>query len=291
VRLEFPEATGDDAGRVADLIHAHDAAFLDAPDRLSPPDVLDWLRREGDARLVVDGDELVGFVFLQRRGERYGADGFVHPRARGRGVGTAIVEWIEVRARELASPEVRAEILSRDDRAACLLRGRGFAPIRSFFRMVIDLESTPPRPDWPEGFAVASLRPGEEPVLHSVHEDAFEDHWGHSRMTFDEWITRRTIEHDLCFLVRTGDEAAAAAECRRSLYGMGWVGTLGTRREYRRRGLAGALLRHCFRELYARGARRIGLGVDAENATGATRLYERAGMRVAWRADLYAKRL
>jgi hypothetical protein len=35
----------------------------------------------------------------------------------------------------------------------------------------------------------------------------------------------------------------------------------------------------------------IGLGVDAENPTGATRLYERAGMHVAWSAALYEKRL
>jgi ribosomal protein S18 acetylase RimI-like enzyme len=72
---------------------------------------------------------------------------------------------------------------------------------------------------------------------------------------------------------------------------MGWVDVLGTRRPYRRRGLAEALLRHVFRELYVRGARQVGLGVDAENPTGATRLYERVGMRVASASDVYAKTL
>jgi ribosomal protein S18 acetylase RimI-like enzyme len=52
------------------------------------------------------------------------------------------------------------------------------------------------------------------------------------------------------------------------------------RRPWRRRGIALALLHHAFRELAARGKPRAGLGVDSESLTGATRLYERAGMRV-----------
>jgi ribosomal protein S18 acetylase RimI-like enzyme len=72
---------------------------------------------------------------------------------------------------------------------------------------------------------------------------------------------------------------------------MGWIGAIGVREHWRRRGLGLALLRHGFAELYRRGEHVIGLGVDAENPTGATRLYERAGMRVAWSAALYEKRL
>ena len=36
---------------------------------------------------------------------------------------------------------------------------------------------------------------------------------------------------------------------------------------------------------------RAGSGVDAENTTGAVGLYERAGMRVAWQADIYERKL
>ena len=45
-------------------------------------------------------------------------------------------------------------------------------------------------------------------------------------------------------------------------------------------GLGLALLHHTFREFYKRGKERVGLGVDATSLTGATRLYERAGMHV-----------
>jgi mycothiol synthase len=52
-----------------------------------------------------------------------------------------------------------------------------------------------------------------------------------------------------------------------------------------------ALLQHSFRELYARGQKKVGLGVDAASLTGATRLYERAGMHVARQYDTYEKEL
>ncbi len=59
---------------------------------------------------------------------------------------------------------------------------------------------------------------------------------------------------------------------------------MGVLREWRKHGLGLALLRHSFDEFYRRGAKSAGLGVDAENLTGATRLYEIAGMRV-WRVN------
>ena len=71
----------------------------------------------------------------------------------------------------------------------------------------------------------------------------------------------------------------------------GWIDDLGVRRAYRRRGIAEALLKTAFAELYRRGERRVGLGVDAESPTGATRVYERAGMRTLWHAIVYEKEL
>ena len=50
------------------------------------------------------------------------------------------------------------------------------------------------------------------------------------------------------------------------------------RRPWQRRGLGLALLFGTFRRLCERGIRRTSLVVDSESPTGATRLYERAGM-------------
>ena len=70
-------------------------------------------------------------------------------------------------------------------------------------------------------------------------------------------------------------------------FGTGHVNILGVRPGWRRRGLGRALLLHSFRELRDRGRLKADLGVDAENTTGAVRLYERAGMCVAHRMDTY----
>jgi hypothetical protein len=50
-----------------------------------------------------------------------------------------------------------------------------------------------------------------------------------------------------------------------------------------------ALLRHTFAAFARRGVRTVELGVDAESITGATRLYERAGMHVAYDFKLFQK--
>ena len=72
---------------------------------------------------------------------------------------------------------------------------------------------------------------------------------------------------------------------------MGWIGSLGVLREYRHRGLATALLHQSFGDFYRRGKKRVGLGVDAQNLTGALRLYQGVGMRVARQYNIYEKEL
>jgi len=102
------------------------------------------------------------------------------------------------------------------------------------------------------------------------------------------------FEPALWFLAVEGGEIAGVSLCRLPYPGrpsVGWVRTLGVRPPWRRRGLGLALLVRSFRELRGRGARTAGLGVWADNLTGAVRLYERAGMWVEERRDTYERRL
>jgi ribosomal protein S18 acetylase RimI-like enzyme len=70
-----------------------------------------------------------------------------------------------------------------------------------------------------------------------------------------------------------------------------WIYVVGVRPVWRRRGIALALLQQSFWELYQHGKRRVSLEVDAQNRTGATRLYEKAGMRVESGYDFLEKEL
>ena len=96
----------------------------------------------------------------------------------------------------------------------------------------------------------------------------------------------------LWFLAMDGDEMAGVSLCVPKLTEdpeMGLVNVLGVRRPWRGRGLGLALLQHSFVELHKRGAKRVSLGVDASSLTGATRLYEKAGMSVTRQFDAYRK--
>ena len=105
-------------------------------------------------------------------------------------------------------------------------------------------------------------------------------------------IKRESFDPALWFLALDGDEIAGVVLCYApEEEDIGWVGQLAVRRPWRRRGLGPALLRHAFGEFYQRGRPAVGLGVDAANPSGATRLYERAGMRVVRQFDAYEKEL
>jgi mycothiol synthase len=90
------------------------------------------------------------------------------------------------------------------------------------------------------------------------------------------------LDPALWFMALDGDEVAGVSLCYAKSHDdpkLGWVGTLGVCRPWRKRGLGLVLLQHSFGELYRRGQCKVGLGVDADSLTGATRLYLKAGMQ------------
>jgi GNAT superfamily N-acetyltransferase len=174
--------------------------------------------------------------------------------------------------------------------------------------MEIHMNGSPPTPEWPMGLKgkqpiqIRTLVPGEEIKVLDAVIDSFKDHWGYVDKPYEEekerwlhWIeTDKSHDPTLWFLAMDGDEIAGMSLCLRHAAGqpdMGWVETLGVRRPWRRRGLGLALLQHTFRENYLRGLHKVALGVDAQSLTGATWLYEKAGMHVARQSNTYEKEL
>jgi mycothiol synthase len=224
--------------------------------------------------------------------------GRVHPNYEGLGIGTYLMDWAEERARQAIKrvPDdlqvaMESGSFSTYEPAHELFRDRGMEVFRHFYTMATDLDSVPVEPQWPDGLNVRNMR-GEEEARDVIWviRDAFRDHWGYVEQPFEEeyrqWL--HFIRHDelfdpsLWFLAIDGDEIAGLSLCKPKSYedpDMGWVQVLGVRRPWRKRGLGLALLQHSFREFYSRGKSRVGLGVDASSLTGATRLYEKAGMK------------
>ena len=161
--------------------------------------------------------------------------------------------------------------------------------------MAIELEGAPAAPSLPAGLELRSFRAGEERAVYETHMETFEDSWEHVHVPFERWlhwtVERPGFEPDLWLLACEGEDIAGIVLCRINAEDprTGWVTILGVRRAWRRRGLGEALLRAGFAALAGRGCRRAVLGVDAESLTGAHRLYERAGMHVAARFDVYER--
>ena len=233
--------------------------------------------------------------------------GRVHPEYGGLGIGTWLLQWAEERAcKELDelsadlrfAPRVGIYRPAKDSKK--LFEDMGFTQIRSSYEMRIDMEEAPPAPLWADGITLKTADPEKDiQAVYEADKESFRDHFGYVEEPFEEGLARfkhfklgEGSDPSLWFLAMDGDEIAGICICRPKSYNdpqAGYVNILGVRRAWRKRGVGLALLQHSFGEFYRRGNRKVGLGVDAENLTGALRLYEKAGMHVHQAFDLFEK--
>jgi mycothiol synthase len=290
----------EDAAAVAAVMCAADEADGGTPDT-GTEDVLGYWRAldPAESALVAEEDgDLVAYADVIASSTDVQIDGYVHPSARGTGVGLELLRAAEELAlrRRLGDVPIRAMIVSGAEEGARLLKQEGYAYVRSFFKMRVELAEKPPEPVWPTGLMPRPYVAGEDDAtMHGTLTEAFADHWEPHVRSLEEWSRLNAQDPNLVaaasFIAYADDGEPTGAILSKRKYGGGWVEALGVRRPWRRSGLGLALLRAAFGALYDLGHRSIGLGVDAESTTGATRLYERAGMEVEVRYDTYEKRV
>jgi mycothiol synthase len=294
--------TLEDAQRVAALIAERDRADFGEVDGISFTGdelrewwALDEAALETDAWIGLLDGEVVAYTRARRERDLANLEdeSCVHPAARGLGVGSNLLDLAEGWARDRGLARIQMHVVSDDGRR--LAEDRGHELVRYFWRMEIDLADEVPKPEQPQGIVLRAYRPGnDDQALHAAHQDAFAEHWEFTPEPLAEWLKWRVERSDyhpaLWRLATDGEEIAGAALCfgERNL---GWILDLFVRQPWRQIGLGDALLRSGFRALRLRGHTRVGLEVDSENETGATRLYERAGMRITRRYATYEKPL
>lgn len=300
--------TMDDAQALADLVIACDIFESGSSDFTVGQVLDDWKHIDvaSIGRLVIAPDGSIAGseeVFHTVADGPYEIDGYVHPEHMGRGIGSFLVNDAEARIRQqmgvnaFAEPStIRVNISDENQAAHQLFRDAGFTAVRYFWRMERQLNEAPPTPQLPAGITLRTLVEGQdEQRVYATVEEAFRDHWGHtsSSTPVDEWIATRLHTEgyapELCFIACDGDEIAGVALCFERANNGGWVRYLGVRRPWRRTGLGMALLQTAFTTFYQRGRSWVGLGVDADSPTGATRLYTRAGMAATEQYAAYEK--
>jgi mycothiol synthase len=308
------DATADDAPLIADIVNEVTLAESGLPwttaeetrdDLSSPgrdptvPDVL-LLERDGAP---------AGYLQISLDAEAarpIGLLAFVRPHLWGRGMSAWLLRLGEERVRR-RMPEgagerpIQVACFTSNEAAGRLFGALGYAYVRTFWMMRIGLETAPPAPQVPAGIAIRTFEPGrDEFAVHAALAEGFAEHWGSAFPAFEEWRHREIegegseFDPSLWFLATEGDEVVGAACCRaRSPRAddIAVVGELAVRKGWRRRGIGLALLQTAFGAFHDRGIPGAELGVDSENATGATRLYESAGMRVAFSWEFWEKQM
>ena len=287
------QLTFEDAEAGAELVRALQVD-IGYPPTAQPAAVLEWLRwgdLTDDSWAFEEDGRLAALGWAFEHGEVAEGGGYVHPDARGRGLGTELLERSEAWARRKGFERLHVVAYGRDEAGHALVRGRGYFEVRRFHEMVCELARSPADPKPPDGVRIAPFEPSEALVFHDTIVEAFRDEWGFAPMSFDEWRRRRVDEADtsLYFLAWEGDEPAGAIRCEAQSSTDGYVAALGVRAAWRRRGLGEALLLHAFGAMYRRGLTVVRLGVDSENPGGATTLYQRVGMSVATEDVVYER--
>lgn len=231
-------------------------------------------------------------------------EGRVHPDHQGRGIASALLAMAQARAVTAAGtvdPHVRVALRTplddADDRARALYERLGFRAVRHFLDLRFDLdEQELPYAPVPKGVHIRRFRPGKDDrAMWEAMQGGFADHWAFTPTEFEEWryleLERPDNVDPRLWLVAEADDRLVGGAITRigtpSDPTLGYIKDLAVLPGYRRRGIALALIRVAFRRFRRRGVRRVGLEVDDVTLGGALRLYERAGMRVARRTDVY----
>lgn len=257
-----------------------------------------------DAWLITAPDRsIVGYADFSDGGENYfDVVTWEHPEYAERGIRETLLTRIEDRAHQEQSDQAitldHSWVYTQDRSTRASLEKFGYHIDRTFHRMQIEMDAPPSLAPIPDGIQIRSFRLGvEDRSVYDAYEEAQADEWGHQWLPFDKWQhyfigTEDQFDPSLWFLAVEGDQIAGYIFARLERPGdpeEGHIRYVAVRRAWRRRGIAIALLRCAFAELFRRGKRKVGLGVDATSLTGADRLYERAGMRVYQTTLIYKK--
>ena len=300
-----------DLNPIAQLIYEICEAEGDTSVAVTPEDLANEWEYAGfdpqqDAFVVQTPDaRVVGYGAVFDIGEHCEMSGdiYVHPQFKGLGVEAALLRALENRTRAqhvpLAAPErrvfIRVALDNKDEPSKAILTQEGYVPVRYHWRMGIELESAPPAPVLPEGLEFRPFSKDEQATaIWQARNEAFKDNWGSHSLTFGEfsYYTFENPEYDptLWAVIWDGREVAGFS-INQYRMGIGWIHILAVRPAWRARKLGMALLHQSFGEFYRRGMKTIGLGVDAANVTGATQLYQKAGMNTVSEFVTFEKEL
>jgi mycothiol synthase len=234
--------------------------------------------------------------------------GYVHPAWRRRGLGSAMLRqaWHRTAERALTDNPAAARLLQTfaletEAGADALARRFGYAPVRYAFKMHRDLSLPIPDLPLPAGIELRPAQPEHRRPIWEAQREAFQDHWGYApwpEENYQRFLGFPHFDLSLWRIAWDGDQVVGTVlnyinDEENKLFSRrrGYTEDIAVRRPWRRRGLASALIARSLEALKERGMSEAALGVDAENRTGALRVYERLGYTPAQQWTIFRRPL
>ena len=285
---------GPDVDLAYSVVRAADIAVISSPDStresvradLTNPDTL-----LDEHRLILDNEgAAVGLLIveLDKAARTFFIDAYAVPAYGPDLLPPLIAMGIGVAERLKDEGEWRIECgaFEQDEPYLDALQNAGFAEVRRFWHMHIDLDSSyRDDPPAPAGVTrTTAVTDDDHRLIHRMDQEAFAEHFGFVPKSYDEWMPwlrdRRDVRPDLWWLAWLEGEPVGLCmqDDSRIERDAGHIRVLGVVPHARGRGIATWLLRSAFAEAVREGREAMTLSVDSDNATGATDLYERVGM-------------
>ena len=262
---------------------------------------------QGDILLVEVAGKLIGYANMEWRQDDRGdclhmIDLYLLPAWRGGDLELAMQRHMEGCIRQAATPELDglphwfvSKVPETWPTRIEMLRASGYAPVRYYFEMQRPLlDGSLPDMLLPAGLALRPPLPEHYRAIWEAGAECFRDQQEYvalSEEDYQAWVATPGLDPSLWLVAWDGDQLAGAAINVIHHGAWGETDDLFVRRPWRKQGLGRALLAGSLHLFKARGLTTAGLGVDAENVSGALGLYERLGYRPYQRSASYRKRM
>ena len=233
------------------------------------------------------------------------------PQWRGLGIRRSMIRWMDKRMGEIAQEHPPDSTSTLDTWVpehvtdlTTLLLDEGFGIVRYFNHMLRSLSDPIFDATLPEGIELRPVLPEHYRAIWDASNEAFRDHYGyreHTEAEYEAWLANDTLftphlwqvawdtaSNEIAGQIRTFIDAEENRSFDRR---RGHSEFISVRRPYRRQGLARALIAESLRVLKAQDMDESELMVDAENLSGALRLYTDCGYRFDWRTVDFRKPL
>lgn len=237
----------------------------------------------------------------------YHHNGFLIPEWRRKGIGHTVLLWMESHLSDLANSHFtktrhfQVNVTQFQEGTSIMLQRAGYQPIRYFYEMVCHTLNNIVEFSLPDGLEIRPVNPEHYQLLWKSIDETSKEEWGYTEQTekdYQEWlasshfqphlwqvawdiINNQIVGHVLTFI----DEDENNQLDRKRGYTEG----IGVDHNWRRRGVARALISRSLQAQKAAGMTESALVADSDSTSNVIRLYESCGFQIVKRDTIYRK--